>query len=119
MQHAQIMRTLVLMVLLAGACKGRPTDDDRSTGAKIVEAPDDDFRQTRLAFQNQARARLAQINARIREVNDDASVQLRAQRDQLAMRVEKIDEQGESNWDAFRAELNDSFDALERELGGY
>lgn len=119
MQRFAVMRTLLLMVILAGGCKDRPAYEDPAAGAKVVQAPDDDFRQTRLSFQTRARARLAQLDARITEMGEDASVHVRAQRDELAKRVDQISEQGESRWDDFRAVVEDKFDEIERGLGGY
>lgn len=82
---------------------------------KPVEA-DDDFTHTRAHFQAQMRDRLARLGARIDELGDDASVHLRAQRDQLALEVEKLDERGEMEWDGVRSELERSFTEVEQEL---
>ena len=110
------MRTLLVAALLFTGCRERvATDDDRVSTSKPVEH-DDDFVQTRASFQTRMRARLEQLNAEIRDLGDDASVRLRAERDELALRIEKIDEQGEMAWDAFREELEGAFDDVEREL---
>ncbi len=82
---------------------------------KTVEA-DDDFIQTRASTQTQARARLAQIDHRIDELGDDASVHLHAQRETIELRIEEMSEQSETAFDTFRAELDKSFNELERQL---
>lgn len=88
---------------------------DRTDMRKPVEA-DDDFTNTRAHFQEQMRDRLGRLNARINEMGDDASTHLRAQRDQLAMEVEKVDERGEAEWDETRSKLERSFTEVEQEL---
>jgi len=50
-------------------------------------------------------------------MGDDATTTLRAQRDALALRIEKIHDQGETAFDTFRSELDEDFDVVERALG--
>ena len=110
------MRILIIALLAGIGCRDRvPHDDEPIAVGKITE-PDDDFVQTRATTQSRMRVRLAQLNARIAEIGDDASIHLRALRDELAARVEQIDEQGETAWDTFRSQLERSFDELERQL---
>lgn len=110
------MRILVAALLLATGCRDRvEMHVDRTDMRKPVEA-DDDFTQTRAHVQSQMRDRLARMSARINEMGHDASVHLRAQRDQLAMEIEKLDERGEMEWDETRSELERSFTEVEREL---
>jgi hypothetical protein len=117
MQARSVMRILVVVAaLLVCGCRERmATDDDRVGMRKPVES-DDDFLHTRGHFESQMRDRLARLNVRINELGNDASVQLRAQRDQIAMLVEKIDDQGESDWDGFRSKLERSFSEVEQQL---
>jgi hypothetical protein len=110
------MRTLTLLLVLLIGCQSRPNGDSPTAGSKTVEA-DEDFVVTRAAFQRESRARLERINARLRDLGQDASVRLRAARDELAPHVEQITQQGETAFDTFRAELDERFDAIERELG--
>lgn len=110
------MRTLALLVLL-GACQSRSYEETPSAGAKVVESPDDDFLATRAAFQRDSRARLARMNLRLGDMENEASMHLRARREALALRIEQIGEQGESAFDTFRRDVDRSFDEVERELG--
>jgi hypothetical protein len=115
-----IMRTLALLLLLA-ACQSRPDGSSPSAGSKVVETQpaDDDFVQTRTSFEQRARARLQRLDARINELGNDASVHLRAQREQLAADIEEIDETGEAAWDNFRAGFERTFDNVERDLNSH
>lgn len=107
---------IVLALCTAAACQDRPEAPSERIGmGKTIEA-DEDFLATRDAHQRQSRARLDRLNARINDLGDDVSVRLRAERDELAMRIEKIDEQGETEWDRFRSELDRAFADVERLL---
>lgn len=113
---SKIMRILVAALLLAAGCREQvEMHVDRTDMRKPVEA-DDDFTHTRAHFQSQMRGRLARLNARMNELGGDASVQLRAKRDQLAMEVEKLDERGEIEWDKTRGDLERSFTEVEQDL---
>jgi len=114
------MRALMFAVLLATGCQSRP-ESGQTSSAKLVES-DDDFLQTRSSYQQQARARLERIDQRIDQRIDErgsaASVRLRALRDALATTIERIDEQPESGWDDYRAQVEDAIGNVERELRG-
>lgn len=107
------------------ACRERPSsmdNDDRVTAGKPI-ADDDDFIQTRTAYQTTTEERLHRIESRIDRLESrtdpaghSAAVQLRARVDELGDRVEQIQNQTESGWDRFEADTTRSLDQLEQDL---
>ncbi len=97
-------------------------DDDRVTAGKPI-ATDDDFIQTRTAYQTTTEERLHRIESRIDQLESrtdpaghSAAVQLRARVDELGKRLKQIENQTESAWDRFEADTSKSLDQLEQDL---
>jgi hypothetical protein len=123
------MKPILLAVLAAllgtASCRQRPSSvdhDDRVTAGKPVEL-DDDFIQTRTAYQTSMRERLDRLDARIDQLDSrtdpaghSASIQLRARKNQLADRVKHIENQSEPGWDAFERETTKALDQLEQDV---
>jgi hypothetical protein len=123
------MKTILLAVLAAllgtASCRERPAnvdDDERVTAGKPIET-DDDFIQTRTTYATMMSERLDRLDARIDRLDSrtdpaghSAAIQLRARRDELAARLQPIENQGEAGWDQFEAETTKALDQLEQDV---
>jgi hypothetical protein len=86
-------------------------------------AADDDFIQTRTAYQTTAEERIHRIESRIDQLESRtdpaghaAAVQLRARVEEISNRLGQIENQTESGWDRFEADTSNSLDQLEQDL---
>lgn len=122
------MKTILVLAAAAllgtAACRERPStiNDDRVTAGKPIAA-DDDFIQTRTAYQTTTEERLHRLESRIDQLESrtdpaghSAAVQLRARIDEIENRLQQIQNQTESGWDRFEAETSRSLDQLEQDL---
>jgi BMFP domain-containing protein YqiC len=77
----------------------------------------------RSRFEQTSRDRMAKLDARIQELEQSASEsahmtaqELRRDRDELAMRIEQVRDQTKPAWDEFQADVEQSFQRLEKRL---
>ena len=115
---------VLTLVTAAGACRDR-ADREGGEARKPVESEtaDEDFDHTRSTYEAQARERLAQIDARIRELGARGEVkaraaaeELRVQRDRLAKELDEAGQQAKPHWDRFESEVSRGLDDLDRRL---
>jgi DNA anti-recombination protein RmuC len=59
--------------------------------------------------------KLTQIEAKADASAKDAAVKLRARRDQIASQLSAIGAQSQQDWDAFKKNVDDSFDKLDKD----
>jgi len=124
---AAIKHVLVVLILItaATACRDR-SDRDGTAAQKPTETSEpasDGFDQRRDSFETDARERLAQIDARIRELSERgtakaeaAAEELRVQRDRLAKELDEARDQARPQWEQLETEVSSGLDDLERRL---
>ena len=123
------MRELLLILLVAAGCKDVDQDiANRRPMSKPVEtAPatdhDQEFDRVRSSYQTTAREHLAKLDARIHELEQSARAsgrqtlaELRADRDELAKRIDDAQTQAKPTWDKFQADVQDGFQRLEKRI---
>ena len=110
------MRSLLLLLLITASC--RDVDRDRQapfSSNKPVErsAPvDHEYVQVRSSFEKRSRERLSKLDRRIaaleqssRESAHETVLELRRDRNELAMRIDQISSQAKPTWDEFQARV--------------
>lgn len=88
-----------------------------------LSAAQGDFAQARERYSVAAKQRLADIDAKLQqlEMKADASAKgaaakLRVQRDALATKLSAVGNEAQSNWDTFKKDVDDGFDRLESDV---
>ena len=86
-----------------------------------LSAAETEFAQARERYTVAAKQRLANLDAKIQEIEHkpgaqakDAAAQLRPQRDEIARKLDAIGSQAQAGWDAFKKDVDDELDKLEK-----
>lgn len=86
-----------------------------------LSAAETEFAQARERYTVAAKQRLANLDAKIQQIEHkpgaqakDAAAQLRPQRDEIARKLDAVGSQAQAGWDAFKKDVDDELDKLEK-----